>query len=77
MALIGRFEGRPLEPKRVRDEVLCGYAATNIGSRRILQLVTYGSADREVRGAVSQTLQLDRDGAAELKRIIERSFPGI
>lgn len=77
MALIGRFEARPLAPKRVHDEVLCGYAATDIGRRRILQLVTYGSAEREVTGAVSQTLQLDRDGAAELKLIIEREFPGL
>lgn len=40
MALVERFEPRPLEPKRVHDEVLYGYAATDIGSRRTLQLVT-------------------------------------
>lgn len=61
MAFVGRFEAHPLDPKRVHDDVLCGYAATNIGGRRILQLVTYGSADRQNRGAASQTLQFDRE----------------
>ena len=77
MALVGRFEPRPLEPKRVHDEVLCGYAATDIGGRRILQLVTYRSSSRQNSGTVSQTLQLDRGGAAELKRIIESAFPSV
>lgn len=77
MALVRRLEPRALEPKRIHDEVECGYAATIIEGQRILQLETYGSKNRKVPGTASQTLQFDRKGAAELKRIIERAFPGI
>jgi hypothetical protein len=77
MALIRDFEERPLEPKRVHDDVVCGYAARDVGGRRILQLETYGSADRKMPGKVSQSLQLDEDGARELKRTLELAFPGL
>ena len=77
MALIGRFEERPLEPLRVHAEVLCGYRALMVEGRLILQLETYGSTSRKMPDKVSQSLQFDRSGAAEMKRILERSFPGI
>lgn len=77
MALVKRFEERPIEPKRIHGEVVCGYVSTDLQGRRILQLETYGSPDREIPGKVSQSLQLDEDGARELKRILEMSFPGI
>lgn len=75
MALISRFEKRPLEPRRIHDGVLCGYAVAEVGGRRIIQLETYGSADRKIPGKVSQSLQLDEDGAKELIRILHRAFP--
>lgn len=77
MALISRFEMRPLEPSRVHDEVLCGYNAVLIGSRRILQLETYGSANRQMPDKVSQSIQLDEGGARELKTILDKTFPGL
>jgi hypothetical protein len=48
MALISSFEERPLDPKRVHDDVVCGYAFANIGDRRILQLETYGADDQGI-----------------------------
>jgi hypothetical protein len=77
MALIRRFEPRPIEPRRVHDGVICGYSSTNVGGRRILQLETYGSRDRKMPGKVSQSLQLDEAGARELKQILERAFPDL
>lgn len=77
MALVKRFEARPIEPKRVHDAVVCGYASAVIQGRRILQLETYGSPDREIPGKVSQSLQVDEEGARTLKRILERAFPGL
>jgi hypothetical protein len=77
MAFIGSFETRPLDPKRVHGEVLCGYACVSIGSRRILQLETYGFVNRQMPDKVSQSIQLDENGARELKAILERSFPGL
>jgi hypothetical protein len=77
MALIENFEERPLEPTRVHSGVQCGYRTVNLGSRRVLQLETYGSKDRKMPEKVSQVIQLDEAGAKELKRIIERAFPGV
>lgn len=76
MALIDRFEERPLTPKQLHGRVLCGYKATTVAAERVLQLETYGSDDRARPGKVSQVIQLDKAGALELKAIIERAFPG-
>ena len=77
MALIAKFEDRPLEPRRVHGAVVCGYAATYINGERILQLETYGSPGRKMPETVSQSIQLTEAGARQLKTILERSFPGI
>ncbi len=77
MALIEHFEGRPLEPKRVHAGVTCGYRAVTLGGQKILQLETYGSRNRKMVDTASQTIQLDREAARQLKKILEQSFPGI
>lgn len=77
MALIEKFEERPLTPARLHGGVICGYKATEVEGLRILQLETYGSPDRQYPGKVSQSLQLDREAARQLKRILELSFPGL
>lgn len=76
MALVARFEERPLTPTRLHSSVLCGYSAVDVHGTRVLQLETYGSDDREMPGKVSQVIQLDEAGARELKRIIGQAFPG-
>lgn len=45
------------------------------GRHRRVQLDTYGSADRKLAQKVSQSIQLDREGALELLRIMETAFP--
>ena len=75
MALIEHFEARPIEPRRVHDGVVCGFAAIDLDGRRILQLETYGSTDRAVPGKVSQSIQLDVVAARKLVTIIQASFP--
>ena len=75
MALISRFEARPLAPPHLHQPVLCGYNAVTVEGTPILQLETYGSDDRAMPGKVSQVIQLDEAGARELKAIIERAFP--
>lgn len=77
MAFIREFAGRPLTPKRIHGPVVCGYQTVELDGRTVLQLETYGSRDRVVRDAPSQKIQVDREGAATLKRILEQSFPGI
>lgn len=62
---------------RVHDEVACTYATFEIDGRRYLQLDTYGSSTRVVPGKVSQSIQFDQNGARLLKRLLDRTFPGI
>jgi hypothetical protein len=77
MALITRFEERPIGGGGLHGAVLCGYRSFDLDGTVVLQLETYGSADRDIPGKVSQSIQLDENGARQLKGIIERSFPGI
>jgi hypothetical protein len=77
VALIKSFTPAGLEnPGRVHREVDCGYAIFESAGRRYLQLDTYGSAERVIPGKVSQTIQIDESGAKELRKLLQRAFPG-
>jgi hypothetical protein len=78
MPLVKSFERLPEgtgspQPTRVK----CAWKAFEAADQRILQLDTSGSDDRQIPGKVSQTLQFDRDRAAELVRIIRTVFPDV
>jgi hypothetical protein len=75
MALVAKFEERQLDVRRIHDGVLCGYHALDIKGKRILQLETYGSPQRAMPGKISQSIQLDEEGARTLLAILHRSFP--
>lgn len=55
-------------------KVVCRYSVEDRGGRRILQLDTHGSTDRELPGKLSQTLQVDADGAKALLAILREAF---
>jgi hypothetical protein len=55
----------------------CGFSSVAINGEPYLLLETYGASDRAMPGKVSQSLHLDRERAAELKTMLEQSFPGI
>lgn len=55
-------------------QVECGWQVIE-GEQTLLQLSTYGSDHRMSNKKVSQTLQLDRERARELLRIIRSAFP--
>ncbi len=50
------------------------YFSTEINGEKIFQLSTLGSSTREVKGAVSQTLQFDKNSAIELIEILKKEF---
>jgi hypothetical protein len=77
MALIATFEPITVDRQVVHGPVECGWRTFTAGGRRILQLDTYGSSERMFEGKVSQSIQLDKDGATELMRILRESFPGL
>jgi hypothetical protein len=55
----------------------CGYAFVELDDVKYLLLESYGSPERSKPGKTSQSFHLDRNRAAELKRLLERGFPGI
>jgi hypothetical protein len=78
VALIEKFEERSIGTGRLHDPVDCGYRAFVVGDgRTVLQLETYGRSSRAEPGKVSQSLQLDQEAAAELIKILRRSFPSL
>ena len=42
---------------------------------KLLQLDTYGTADRVIPNKVSQSLQFDHESAAVLRQILDEVFP--
>ncbi|MFF9483375.1 hypothetical protein [Streptomyces sp. NPDC014676] len=77
MALITEFQQVPSDSQRIHGPVTCGYRAFTVEGHRILQLDTYGSTDRAIPNKISQSVQLDAEGARTLIDIITEAFPGI
>lgn len=55
----------------------CGYTSVEIDGTRYLLIESYGSAQRDMQGKISQSLHLDRQRAVALKQVLEQQFPGI
>lgn len=75
MALITQFERderdfRSLHP----THVVCKYLVSLNDGKKVLQLNTYGSAEREIPEKLSQTLQLDENSARQLLAILNEEF---
>lgn len=75
MAFVTRFE---LDDRNLKSlhptQVVCKYLTAERDGRKLLQLNTYGSDDRDVPGKLSQTLQIGEDAARELLTILKREF---
>lgn len=77
MALIRSFDEVASDKDGLHKPVSCGWHVFSSDGKTILQLDTYGSDERKFPNKVSQTIQLDRDGAAALLKLIRDAFPGI
>jgi hypothetical protein len=77
MAIVTRFSSVQKDRVGRAKEPECGYCKVDLNGVEYLLLESYGAADRKVPGKVSQSLHLDRTRAKELKRLLEKSFPGI
>ena len=75
MAVITSFaKGDPANLKRHRTTVDARYFIFGEGpDGPLFQINTYGSKDRETAG-VSQTIQLDRNSAARLWRLLGETY---
>ncbi|TCP41432.1 hypothetical protein [Rhodovulum marinum] len=55
-------------------ELVCKYMVAERDGRRILQLNSYGSNDRDMPDKLSQTLQFGEEAAEQLYRILAAEF---
>jgi hypothetical protein len=77
MALIREYLSVPSDTQKLHGPVACGHRTFTVDGQRILQLDTYGSAERVITGKVSQTIQLDAESARQLLEIITAAFPNL
>lgn len=77
MALVTEFQPVAGDRQSIHKPVTCGWKVFEEEGKRVLQLDTYGSADRVIAGKGSQSLQFDRAAASELLALIDHAFPDI
>lgn len=75
MALVEDIRIVQKERQHVHRPTECSASVISVDGKRYLQLDTYGSADRQDRGKLSQSVQLSENAAAQLRRLIGEIFP--
>jgi hypothetical protein len=77
VALIREFRQVSSDKHSAHKPVSCGWRAFDSGGVTFLQFDTYGSESRQILGKVSQSFQVDRQGATMLLKLIRDTFPGL
>jgi hypothetical protein len=72
MALVRKVEKIDMDRNTVHDPVDCTYTIFEEGGVKYLQLDTYGSSNRKIKGKKSQSLQFDEESLRELREIINQ-----
>ena len=75
MARIVRFFPDPTAGSSAHTEVECGWRIVESPTGRVLQLDTYGSDTRQLKGKKSQSIQIDARAAVELLDLLRSTFP--
>ena len=74
MALVRHFTETEMKRNSLHDEIDGFFSVLEYDGKTIVQIDTHGRKDREIPGKKSQTIQLDRDGAAALYKILKSAF---
>jgi hypothetical protein len=75
MAIIRGLKHQPLERDARHTEAAATYCVIeDEAGVRYLQIDTYGSTDRKLRGKKSQSVRLAPEAIAELRNILTRFF---
>jgi len=73
MAYIKQFQQRDITPRKTTHKPSRGsYSTFERDGQKFIQLVTYGQGQKPDK--ITQTFQLDRDGAHDLYAILKRTF---
>ncbi len=72
MALVDKLEQQNLEKESKHSKVDCTYALVrNSDGQKFLQIDTYGSSKRQIKGKKSQSIRFSQNAINELKNIIK------
>jgi hypothetical protein len=74
MATIRQIELKQLEKVTRHTEVSATVALVEADGEKYIQIDTYGSADREIPGKISQSLRISKEAWHELVAIAARHF---
>ncbi len=75
MALVKELQHRSLEKFTEHTEAKCTYSIiTDPEGTKLLQIDTYGSNSRKLRGKTSQTIRFSTEALRQLKRILANDF---
>jgi hypothetical protein len=73
MATVNKITHQALERESAHSEVECTYdIVTDKNGHRYLQLDTYGSKERQIKGKKSQSIRLSQAAIEELKSILKQ-----
>ena len=72
MARIDAFKEKSIERVTRHKPVSATYSIYELDGKKVLQIDTYGSPDRQMPGKTSQSIQLEESGIAALKKILEQ-----
>ncbi len=72
MALITKLQRQELERNATHSEVECTYSIINNKNGKFLQIDTYGSANRQIKGKKSQSIRFSKDAINQLKLILKQ-----
>jgi len=74
MALVTKLERQSMSKNSVHGPVNSTYSVFDEDGKRYLQIDTYGSAQRKIRGKKSQTIQLNEQSVRQLKKLLDENF---
>ena len=74
MALIKAFEEKRRDRQSIHDAIDATYSVFERDGRTFVQIDTYGRAEREMPGKISQNIQLDARSARALFDILRETF---
>lgn len=78
MALISLIEPSLKERQTVHRPTRCLYSTLDgPDGQRYIQLDTYGTEEREHPEKISQSIQFDKQSAAQLLKLIHETFPDL
>ncbi len=74
MALVNKIEKGVKSRDSIHKETECSYFIIHDGSKKYLQLDTYGSDDRKLTGKTSQSIQFSTEAIKQLKELLLKEF---